>query len=366
MKSLVTPRIFKIVTMEARTLAWWNDNRYQLDMNPRYQRRSNIWSKSNKAFLIDTILNNYDIPKLYIADFTFGIGDLNVSKLPYAIIDGKQRMEAIFDFFDNKLKLNENFIWNDQPELKLGNLYYSDLKATYPKIASRFDNANLSIMTVITNDESSINNLFIRLNRSTPLTGAEIRNAIVGRPTEITRNLANHVFFTSNIKFNTSRGTDFDTAGKLLMFEYYSKPVETKRRNLDEFVEHATDNQKLELAGRKVLEVLDMMSTIFLPKDPLLSTAGMIPVYFWLVRNLSFEIFTQLRETLEEIERTRKQVNNKLRNNIFINDLENKYVRYSKYFNTPNDATSYRIRYEFILNEIQKNCPEKLITASGN
>ena len=64
-------------------------------------------SASDKAYLIDSIINGFDVPKLYLADFQLGDSSLNVSKLPYAIIDGKQRLEAIFDFFDGTLVLND-------------------------------------------------------------------------------------------------------------------------------------------------------------------------------------------------------------------------------------------------------------------
>jgi uncharacterized protein with ParB-like and HNH nuclease domain len=60
-------------------------------MDPPYQRRGRLWSLTDKAYLIDSILNGYDIPKFYVADFTWGKSALNRRKLPYAIIDGKQR-----------------------------------------------------------------------------------------------------------------------------------------------------------------------------------------------------------------------------------------------------------------------------------
>ena len=65
--------------------------------------------------------------------------------MPYAIIDGKQRFEAIFDFFDGKIVLNENFVFLEDPVLKLGGLSYRDLKQNYSDIAEIFDNYNLRL-----------------------------------------------------------------------------------------------------------------------------------------------------------------------------------------------------------------------------
>jgi hypothetical protein len=79
-------------------------------------------SRQPKAYLIDSILNGFDVPKFYLADFTYADSKLNKKKLPYAIIDGKQRFEAIFDFFEGKITLNEDFVFLENQALKLGGL----------------------------------------------------------------------------------------------------------------------------------------------------------------------------------------------------------------------------------------------------
>ena len=60
--------MFKVRQFEARTLSWWYDQRDTIDLNPPYQRRGGLWSAREKSYLIDSILNDYDIPKLYLAD----------------------------------------------------------------------------------------------------------------------------------------------------------------------------------------------------------------------------------------------------------------------------------------------------------
>ena len=68
--------------------------------------------------------------------------------LPYAIIDGKQRLEAIFDFFDGKVVLNEDFELSKDKSLNISRLGYKDLKQNYADVAEEFDNFNLSVMSV--------------------------------------------------------------------------------------------------------------------------------------------------------------------------------------------------------------------------
>lgn len=345
---------FKVTPHEPKTLIWWINRRLKIDMDPPYQRRGRLWSPSDKAYLIDSIINGFDIPKLYIADFTWGDSSLNIHKLPYAIIDGKQRLEAIFDFFDGKITLNDDFIYLKNPSIKLGGLGYKDLKQNYADIAEEFDNATLTIMSVISDSEDLINNLFVRLNRNKPLTGAEIRNAMTGKAVEVTRQIARHDFFKTNISFSVSRMTDQDTSTKILMLEFHEKLLETKRRNLDEFVE-ITSNQKkdrdrLELAGRRVLEHLDDMATIFLPKDRLLVSAGVVPVYYWLIRNIGEEYFPTLREFLVRTEEQRRNALKLVASNPQSKDIDQELVQLNGYYRSPNDASSNKERFRILKN----------------
>ena len=138
------------------------------------------------------------------ADFTYGDSKLNRKRLPYAVIDGKQRFEAIFDFYDGIITLNPDFVYRKDSSLKLGGLGYADLLSNYGEIAEIFDQFHLSVMSVITDDEALINELFVRLNRSKPLTGAEIRNAMSGPAPEVTRQMVQHAFFTTTSPFLSS------------------------------------------------------------------------------------------------------------------------------------------------------------------
>jgi len=59
---------------------------------PEYQRQARLWSLEKKQRLIDSILIDIDIPKIY----------LNQTKDDqFEVIDGQQRLWAIWDFLDN-------------------------------------------------------------------------------------------------------------------------------------------------------------------------------------------------------------------------------------------------------------------------
>ena len=225
----------KITQHSPRTLIWWYKHRDEIDFMPPYQRRGRLWSQNDKAYLIDSIINGFDVPKLYLADFQFGQSSLNVSKRPYAIIDSKQRMEAIFDFFENKLVLGNDFKFRKDAAANLEGLSLKDLQLSYPRVAEEFENASLDFMSVFAEDEADINEIFVRLNKSKPLTGAEVRNAVLGPVADVVRALRSHDFFLHNIRFGVKRAADLNAAAKLLLFEYMGKPTATKKTNLDDF-----------------------------------------------------------------------------------------------------------------------------------
>lgn len=347
---------FKIAQFENKTLSWWYNRKNKIDMNPPYQRRGHLWSDTDKAYLIDSILNGYDIPKIYLADFTWGDSKLNKKKLPYAIIDGKQRFEAIFGFFDGTVVLNDDFAYLENPQYKLGGLGYKDIQNRYKDIAETFSNYNLMVMSVIASDEEQINELFIRLNRSKPLTGAEVRNAMTGPAPKLFRQIANHEFFTTNIKFDVKRGNDLNLAAKILLFEYYKDFQDTTKKNLDKFVEDTEEGPKykLELSGRYVLDTLTDMSNIFLPKDKLLTSAGIIPVYYWLVRDIPEKKHSSLRKYLVQFEKQRRINIQLIKSEPNRRNIKLFLIEYNDFNRSTNSVQSHRGRFRILKENFMK------------
>src|SRR5216683_2901436 len=59
---------------------------------PEYQRGPRLWQDEEKSLLIDSILRDIDIPKLYFNQTKDGT---------YEVVDGQQRLWAIWDFLDD-------------------------------------------------------------------------------------------------------------------------------------------------------------------------------------------------------------------------------------------------------------------------
>ena len=319
--------MFKVSKHDAKSLRWWYLHKDDIDFSPSYQRKGGIWSFRDKSYLIDSMINGYDVPKIYLADFTLLNTSLNEKQKPYAVIDGRQRLEAIVDFFEDSFSLDKNFIYDANPSLKLGGLTYSDLRKNHTKVLEKFDEFNLDVMSVVSDDEKKINELFVRLNKSKPVNGAEIRNAMQGKAPKLIRKISIHDFFEHKINFNNNRGQAQNAAAKLLLIEFRGKFVDLKKINLDKLIQEAVQSEtdNFNIAEQGVLSVLDIMSNIFVSNDPLLSSQGILPVYYWLIRKLGDE--PDIRPFLIDFERRRKMMytSSASRDEIFFNyDIMNR------------------------------------------
>lgn len=75
----------------------------QLTITPEFQRNA-VWSRPAKAYLIDTILTSNPIPVLYFQRSV----SAQTSRVEYAVVDGQQRLNAVFLFMENRFALTES------------------------------------------------------------------------------------------------------------------------------------------------------------------------------------------------------------------------------------------------------------------
>ncbi len=121
----------RISDMQPNSIALLHADRDQFELDPDYQRISDVWTKSKKQLLIDSLLNGFDIPKIYLYE-------LNPPKRQgervyrYAIVDGKQRLEAIWIFMNDDLPLDDAFAYYRDDTVKAGGMTYSELGEKYP------------------------------------------------------------------------------------------------------------------------------------------------------------------------------------------------------------------------------------------
>ncbi|MDV8008963.1 DUF262 domain-containing protein [Rhodococcus sp. IEGM 1318] len=335
---------FEVRTFEARTASWWYRNRDSIEFNPDYQRKGPAWDTYRKAFLIDTIINDFDMPKLYLADFTYFNSPMNSTNKRFAIIDGKQRLTAIFEYFDDKFPLLPDITFRENPDLPLGGLRFSELSSVSPDLISKLENFNLPVMSVISDDTQAVNELFVRLNSGKPLTAAERRNVMNGVVPELVREITSSQFFTSCVAFKNAGRSHDQAAAKLLLIEHSERAIDLKKRQLENLYKAGVsedDIQSLQSDSTTVLETLAQMSETFEEKDPILRTQGQIPVYYYLFRNLGDVRIP--RESIRDFNEIRLFVRNPESSRVQLKDNPSSWeygtaVEYNALARNPNDA----------------------------
>lgn len=214
-----------------------NRERNVIQFDPVYQREGGVWSKAKQQLFIDSLLNGYDIPKIYMHAL-----DRDDTGFDYAVIDGKQRMTTIFSFLSDELQLADDFQYagpDCSQEPKAGDRYM-DFSSQAKEI---FKEVSLDVVVVMTKDVEEIEELFSRLNNGEKLNAAETRNAFGGNMAALVRDAAKLDFFAKKLKFPNTRYSHLEVACKLLYLEMQASKssgslviVDLKKKYLDEFV----------------------------------------------------------------------------------------------------------------------------------
>lgn len=147
-------------------ITWFLDlNRNnQLDLEPPYQRKS-VWSAKDKKFFLDTIFRNYPAPPIFIHR---SVDDQGYTK--YHVVDGKQRLETILDFFENKIAIAQDF-----GDTNLNGKKFQQLTPEYKR---KFWDYTLVVDFIDSIDGKNIEEVFDRVNRNARnLLPQELRHA---------------------------------------------------------------------------------------------------------------------------------------------------------------------------------------------
>ena len=263
--------------------------RDRIFLEPPYQRASGIWNLEKKQLLIDSLINGYDIPKLYLHEYERATRH-DGKWYKHAIIDGKQRLLAIWEFMnEGGYPLSDDIQYLRDPKVKLGGLKYEDLSREHSTIHARFTGRILSVIAIRTDDTDLVEDMFSRLNEAVPLNAPEKRNAFGGPLPPAIRKIVQTKFFAEKVSISKARYRHHDLACKFLYLEEKNGSADTKKSSLDEFVRDFARRKLRKKADalRSVVDgVLSDMNAFFKDKDRLLGSPGMAVVYYLLFREL--------------------------------------------------------------------------------
>lgn len=197
-----------------------------IDLQPDFQRHRNLWSKSKKSRLIESIILGLPLPSFYFY--------IDLDKEKWVVIDGLQRLCSINDFMVDK-------------SLKLTGLQF--LKDTHEKRNfeefSYFEQLEMSMRSVTLNVVSGASSaeakyiIFQRINsESTKLSPAEIRNALFhGRSMEFVKRLAESSEFkeATNGGVSKKRLRHYDYVSRFFAF-FIQGYDDYESNNMDRFI----------------------------------------------------------------------------------------------------------------------------------
>lgn len=241
----------------------------RIDPSPDYQRPA-AWTLKQKQLLIDTILRGYDIPKVYWRRVSN-----RKDKIQYEVVDGQQRLTAIWDFCENKFALAKDM--DPVTGMDCAGQTYEDLDL---EIRKEFDIYTLDVVVIedAENEDDEVRDMFLRLQNGSTLRAQEKRNAMGGDIRDLVTEFSTHKFFES-CKFRDIRLTHAHILAQMVCIELAKGPTNIGYAALNKMY---TDNKKLknkEQLKRKVKKTLNFLAKAFPEKTPELEKHCAITLY---------------------------------------------------------------------------------------
>lgn len=158
-----------------------------IDIEPKYQRRER-WDVKKQSALIESFVLNVPIPPIYLAEDEYG---------RYSVIDGKQRITAIYKFIKKNLRIEHL----DKCE-ELNSFTYEQLPLSL-KNALQIRPFLRVIILLKQSDPSLKYEVFNRLNTGGDnLLPQEIRNSLYeGEFNDLLMELSHNIFFKKTTSF---------------------------------------------------------------------------------------------------------------------------------------------------------------------
>lgn len=226
--------------------------RHRLELRPDYQRNE-VWSKAAKIMLLDTILRNIPMPKIFLQAI---LRDQDTYRI---VIDGQQRLTAILDYLGGRFALDAPY------EGEYAGKRFSELPAT---VQNEILNYKVDVNEIRNATPDVIRDIYSRVNKYTvQLTKQELRRAdYPGSFLDLSENLAKDPFFDENRVFtiaSSKRMGDVEFVSELLAL-LIDGPQE-KKEKLDFFYsEYARWPQEAKEAIQgRFKAVLDELRTLW-------------------------------------------------------------------------------------------------------
>ncbi len=236
---------------------------YEWVVDRTYQRRK-VWGIKDNVRLIETILLELVIPEIFIWDCDT---DPNTGKTITHIVDGQQRVNAIFEFISDKFKLQGKFLLDENIKNLYGDKVFSQLPDDIKKKIWIYEISVVNLNNKFTIQE--IKNMFYRLNLTDySLTDQEKRNSLDSAFGKAAESLADSVFWDEYKIFSPKdirRMGDVEYCSTIFVLCREGIIDQTKQDVLnhiyDDFVDEYADAEKDRLKIDNAMELIKCLVT---------------------------------------------------------------------------------------------------------
>ena len=169
-----------------------------IKLDPDYQRRHR-WASTTSSRLIESLILNIPIPVVFISQDVDVDEEVSDSAPRYTVIDGQQRLTAIYEFMTNSLSLE-----GLETLSELNGAFYKDLP---PFLTRRLEERTVKCLRIDSTVDAQVKfDIFERLNTgSIKLESQELRNVTArGAFNDKIKDLAKGATFRNLIQVDTS------------------------------------------------------------------------------------------------------------------------------------------------------------------
>ena len=301
-------------------------DRYEV---PEWQR-GEVWDLSKKQQLIDSILRGWKLPKLYF---------VKTAANEYEVVDGQQRLTAIYEFFSNELPLDA------KTTAEFGGPFYKDLP---PKASDAFDDFEIEFDEIEAATEEELRQFFQRLQEGLPLTSSEKLNAVNSRLRDFCRSVARHAFMKDRIAVPDTRYAHFDIISKVAAVEIEGIGTGLRFDDLKEIFEAQSNFSSTSAVATRIKTALDFLGDAFSVKAPMLKNRTIVQsVVTFACRLISTGKAKGLEKKLADfVEQFLNELGQQVELGQAATDYD--YIRFQKSINA-NIKAGPRIRHEILL-----------------
>ena len=260
-----------------KNLKSMHDSKETLNFDHPIQRQSAQWTNLQQSLLVHSILANYPVPAVYVEKTDSAeTDDKGKAIYKYSVLDGKQRMTTVFSFINGEYALNE-----ETPAAEIEGETYALAGKTFEEldedVRQELLRFKFSIFAFEDATDDEIEEIFFRLNNSTPLSKPQKARPLMG--TENARfinQILTGSFFTEKCNFSKLQLRKSDDMCTLLqsmmLLDHKHGGYEYASISADEVMKYSAAIKINYSEEQKdlLLEIIDYLDEAFDEKEKLL------------------------------------------------------------------------------------------------